>query len=578
MTDDRAPYDAEHPPFQPAAEKPLLDRAVPVSADLRTYKTSSLRRDVLAGITVAALAIPSSIAYAELARLPLVVGLYSLLLPTLAFAVTASSRRLMIGPETATATLTGVAIAPIVAADPSVAAAAAAALTLIVGAWYFVARLVRLGWIADYLSRPVLIGYLHGIAFTLIASQLAKLTGLSLSATRPVAQLVEAVQERSEISVTTLTLGLAVLAALFALKKWAPKFPGALIVVVASIACSYWFDWAAHGIAVIGKIPAGLPSAEIPNLPLADLKTLILPALGIFAVGFSDSILTARSYAGRHMEHVRANQELTALGVAAVVSGVTQGMPVSGSSSRTAVADSMGARTQVAALVSAGTVGIVLLFLTAPIAYLPATVLGAIIMFAGFSLINIDSWRELARNNRREFVIALVTTACVIGLGILHALVIAVVLSILDVVTRSARPHDAVLGYVPRLDRWANVEVHPSAQIEPGVVVYRLDDRLFFANASYFRARVHEAIAGAPTPTRCLVFDAEAVISIDSTGVEALHDLADDLRRHDITLVVARMRGRIDQQLQTAGVKRAIGPENFYATVRAAVAACAASE
>jgi MFS superfamily sulfate permease-like transporter len=313
-------------------------------------------------------------------------------------------------------------------------------------------------------------------------------------------------------------------------------------------------------------------------LPAADLKTLVLPALGIFAVGFSDSILTARTYAGRHMEHVRANQELTALGISAAVSGVTQGMPVSGSSSRTAVADSMGARTQVAALVSAGTVGMVLLFLTAPIAYLPATVLAAIIIFAGFSLVNVDSWRELARNNRREFTIALVTTGCVIGLGILHALVIAVVLSILDVVTRSAHPHDAVLGYVPRLDRWANVEVHNSAEIEPGVVVYRLDDRLFFANASYFVARVHEAIAGAPTPTRCLIFDAESVTSIDSTGLEAIHDLAGDLGRHDITLVVARMRGRIEQQLETAGVQRVIGRENFYATVRAAVAACALSE
>jgi SulP family sulfate permease len=578
MTDDGAPYDAEHPPFRPAAEKPLLQRAVPVSGDLRVYKTSSLRRDVLAGITVAALAIPSSIAYAQLAGLPPVVGLYALLLPTLAFATTASSRRLMIGPEAATATLTGVAIAPIVAADPSVAAAAAAALALLVAGWYFVARLARLGWIADYLSRPVLIGYLHGIAFVLITGQLAKLTGLSLSATRPVQQIVEVLREWGDISWTTFSLGLAVLAVLFALKRWLPKVPGALIVVVASIACSYWFDFAAHGIALVGNIPSGLPSGELPKIPAADLKTLVLPALGIFAVGFSDSILTARSYAGRHMEHVRANQELGALGIAAAVSGLTQGMPVSGSTSRTAVADSMGARTQVAALVSAGTVGAVLLFLTAPIAYLPATVLGAIIIFAGFGLINPDAWRELARNNRREFVIALVTTACVIGLGILHALVIAVVLSILDVVNRSARPHDAVLGYVPRLDRWANVEVHTSARIEPGVVVYRLDDRLFFANAAYVTARVHEAIAGAPTPTRCLVFDAESVISVDSTGLEALHDLADDLRRHDITLVVARMRGRIDQQLQTAGVKRAIGPENFYATVRAAVAACAASE
>lgn len=578
MTNESSPYDAEHPPFRPAAEKPLLQRAVPVAADLRVYKTSSLRRDVLAGITVAALAIPSSIAYAQLAGLPPVVGLYALLLPTLAFATTASSRRLMIGPEAATATLTGVAIAPIVAADPPRAAAAAAALALIVAGWYFVARLARLGWIADYLSRPVLIGYLHGIAFVLITGQLAKLTGLSLSATRPVQQVVEVVGEWEDISWTTFSLGLAVLAVLFALKQWRPKMPGALIVVVASIAASYWFDFAAHGIALVGNIPSGLPSGELPKLPAADLKTLVLPALGIFAVGFSDSILTARSYAGRHMEHVRANQELSALGIAAAVSGVTQGMPVSGSSSRTAVADSMGTRTQVAALVSAGTVGLVLLFLTEPIAYLPATVLGAIIIFAGFGLIGLDSWRELARNNRREFVIALVTTACVIGLGILHALIIAVVLSILDVVSRSAHPHDAVLGYVPRLDRWANVEVHPSAQVEPGVVVYRLDDRLFFANASYVTARVHEAIAGAPTPTHCLVFDAESVISVDSTGLEALHDLADDLRRHDITLVVARMRGRIEQQLRTAGITRAIGPENFYATVRAAVAACAASE
>jgi SulP family sulfate permease len=563
----------EASPFRPAKREALLTRAIPVAAQLPRYRAPSARRDLLAGVTVAALALPSAMAYAEVAGLSPVNGLYALLLPTVAYVLLGSSRQLIVGPEGSVSTLVAVAILPLAAAGTAAAVELAAMLALLVAACFALARVLRLGWIADYFSRPVLLGYIHGVAVVLVIGQLGKLLGLSVEARNPLPQLWEVVRELGSVSGVTLAVAAVALGVLLALRYVMPRLPAALVVVVAAIGLSWALDLQADGVAIVGAIPAGLPSVDVPTPALQDVVHLVPAAAGIFLVSFADEILTARSFAGKRNQHVRASQELLAMGAANAAAGFTQGFSIGASGARTAVNDSMGARTQIAALVAAGTVLGILLFLTEPVQYLPKAVLGAVIVSAAIGLVDPQAWRALAAVDRVEVAIAGVTTACVIGLGVLEALVVAVGLSVIDTVRRSARPHDAVLGWVERLGRYGDVSLHRTARVTPGVVVYRLDDRLFFANARYFKGRVREAIRAAPEPASWLVFDAEAVTHVDSTGLEALDQLTRDLRREGITLVVARLKTRLDAQLESAGVTETIGRDRFYPTVQAAVAA-----
>jgi high affinity sulfate transporter 1 len=570
----------ERSPFQAARPEPLLTRTIPVSGQLPGYRVPSARRDLVAGMTVAALAIPAAMAYAEVAGVSPVNGLYALLLPAVAYVLLGSSRQLVVGPEGSIATLVGAAVLPLAVAGSADAAELAAMLALLVGLCFALAWVLRLGWIADYFSRPVLIGYIHGVAVILVISQLAKLFGQSIDAREPLAQLSEILQELGSVSGATLVVGAIALAILLVLRFVMPRLPAALLVVVASIGFSWALDLQGHGIAVVGPIPAGLPSFALPSPAWQDIVKLIPAAVGIFLVAFSDEILTARSFAGKHNQHVRGSQELLAMCAANTAAGFTQGFSVGASGSRTAVNDGMGARSQVAGVVAAATVLVVLLVLTEPVQYLPSAVLGAVIVSAAIGLVDVHAWRALAAVDHVEVAIAGVTTGCVIVFGVLEALVVAVGLSMIDTVRRSARPHDAVLGWVERLGRYADVSLHPSATITPGVVVYRLDDRLFFANARYFKGRVGEAIraARAPAPVSWLVFDAEAVTYADSTGLEALEQLTNDLRRDQITLVVARLRTRMEEQFELSSLTETIGPEHFYPTVHAAVEAFGRSQ
>ena len=559
-------------PFQQPARRPLLQRLVPIIEHVPGYRAGTLRQDLLAGVTVAALALPASLAYAEIAGLSPVIGLYALLLPAIAYTFFGSSRQLIVGPEGSISALVGTAIIPLTA-DPQQRASLAALLALLVGGVFLGARLARVGWIADYFSRPVLIGYLHGVAIVLIVGQLGKLFGLSISAQAPPAKIIEFIEEIDEISWITLAVGLTSLALLLFTRWLSRKFPGALLVVVLAIAISAAVGLAQKGVPVVGQIPQGLPTVELPGLQPRDILTLLPPAVGIFFVGFSSQILIARSFAGRHGQHIEANAELVAMGAANLVAGISQGLPIGASDSRTAVNDQMGARTQVSGLITAVVIGLVLLFLTEPIQYLPTATLGAVIVVAALGLVNFDDWRGLARVSRMEIAIALITTVGVVTVGVLRALLLAVALSVVDAVRRSAAPHDAVLGWVERLDRYADVRLHPSAKIVPGVLIYRLDDRLFFANANYVEGRIREAISGAPAPIHWLVFDAEALNHVDATGVRMLTELIESLRTESITFVLARLHSPTSDRLDEAGVLDLVGEEHLYPTVRAAVQA-----
>jgi SulP family sulfate permease len=544
---------------------------LPVSGDMGGYRPATGGRDVLAGLTVAALALPAGMAYAEIAGVSPVNGLYCLLLPAIAYAVFGSSKQLSIGPEGSIAALVAAGILPLVSAGGHEAAVLASMLALMVGACYVVAWVGRVGWIADYFSRPVLVGYIHGVVVVLIVGQLGKMLGIDVSARDPIPQLAEVIANLTHVSGPTVEVSAVTLVILIALRLRVPQAPSALIVVVGMIALSWWLDMDSHGIATVGHIPSGLPSLRVPTPPVTDILQLIPAAIGIFLVGFADEILTARSFAGRRRQHVRANQELLAMAVSTAGAGFSQGFPIGASNSRTAVNDSMGASTQVAGVVAAAAVAVVLLFLTAPVAYLPKAVLGCVIVTAAASLVNRSQWQALYDTDRIEFTIAALTCAGVIVTGVLQALTVAVSLAILDVVRRSARPHDAVLGRVDSLGTYADVAVHRDAVLTPGVVVYRLDDRLFFANAEYVTGRIREAIHGAPQPVRCLVFDCEAMSHIDATGLEAVEALCKDLADDHIDLVLGRVHSHIWEQLDGAGLIEKIGPENVYPTITAAV-------
>jgi sulfate permease, SulP family len=574
----KAGYGDERSPFRPAADAPLLERAVPVAGELPDYGPPTARRDVVAGVTVAALALPAAMAYAEVAGVSPVHGLYALLLPALAYALFGSSRQLIIGPEGSISALVAAAVLPIAAAGSDAAAATAAMLALLVGACFLLARLVRLGWIADYFSRPVLIGYIHGVAVVLIVGQLGKLLGIPVDARDPLPQLAEVARELGDASGATILVGGVALVSLLAMRRFVPLLPAALIVVSVSIAASWALDFSGRDVAILGPIPSGLPSFDIPSVPAATVLELLPAAVGIFLVSFADGILTARSFAGKHDQNVQANQELVAFGTANIAAGLTQGFSIGASGSRTAVNDSMGARTQVSGLVAAAAVALVLLFLTEPMQYLPKTVLAAVIISAAIGLVDTAAWRAIASVGRVEVVIAAVTMTGVVLFGVLQALIVAVALSVLDTVRRSAQPHDAVLGWTERLGRYANVELHPSATITPGVVVYRLDDRLFFANARYVKGRIREAVRGAPERVSWLVFDAEAVTHVDATGVEALEDLERLLARDGITLLLARMKGPLEARLEGTSFGATMSQERRFPTVRAAVEYCVAQD
>jgi len=577
MVDDDRPQAASRggdlpgdTPFLPAAKQSWTHRIVPVAEHIPGYRGAWLGRDALAGITVAALALPAAMAYGELAGLSPVIGLYTLLLPAVAYAVFGSSRQVIVGPEGAIAAMVGAALIPMTP-DPAERASLAALLALLVGVAYLVALLARLGWIADYLSRPVLIGYMNGVAIVMIIGQLSKVFGLSVAADTPVDQIREMVREIDQVSWPTVLVGGVCLTLLLVTRWLAPKIPAPLIVVVMAIIASAAFGLAGHGVAVVGEIPAGLPSVRLPDLHLTSILELAPVAIGIFFVSFSDEILVARSFAGRHGQHIRPAAELTAMGAASLAAAVSQGMPVGASGSRTAVNDQMRGRTQVAGLLAACVVALVLLFLTAPMQYLPKATLGAVIVVASIGLIEPAAWRGLARVSKTEVVIAAITMIGVIVIGVLPALLLAIALAVIDVIRRSATPHDAVLGWVERLGRHADVRMHPSARVTPGVLIYRLDDRLFFANATYVQGRIREAVAGAPQLPHWFVFDAEGLSHVDATGTDALIELIESLRKQSITMVFARLKDPVADRLRKAGIFDLIGEEHSYPTVRAAV-------
>ncbi|MFD1930122.1 sulfate permease [Nonomuraea mangrovi] len=535
------------------------------------YRREWLRGDALAGLTVAAYLVPQVMAYATVAGLPPVAGLWAALAPLALYALLGSSRRLSVGPESTTALMTAVVVGPLATGDPGRYATLAAALAVAVGLLCLVCRLLRLGFVADLLSRPILVGYMAGVAVIMIAGQLGKITGVPVSGTHPIAEVVSFARGMTQTHPATLLLSIAVLILLFLAQWRLPRLPAPLLAVLLATACVTLFGLERYGIKVVGEIPAGLPAPAVPAP--ADLRGLLLPAFGVLLVGYSDNVLTARSFAARHNEQIDANRELLALGVANVGAGVLHGFPVSSSASRAALAEAAGGRTQVYSLVALAAVVGVLLFAGPLLADFPVAALGAIVIYAAVRLIDVAAFRRLASFRRNEFLLALGAFTGVLVFDILYGVLLAVGLSVAEMLYRVARPHDAIQGIVPGLAGMHDVDDYPQARTVPGLVVYRYDSPLFFANAEDFRRRALAAVDRHEGAVSWFVLNAEANVEVDATALDAVESLRAELTRRGIVFAMARVKQDLRASLDAFGLTAAIGEDLLFPTLPTAVQA-----
>ena len=545
----------------------------PGVAQFRGYKRAWLRGDLLAGLTVAAYLIPQVMAYATLAGLSPIVGLWAALAPLLIYALLGSSRHMSVGPESTTALMVVAVLAPFASGDASRYAALAAVLGVLVGAMCLLAGIARLGFLANLLSRPVLVGYMTGVALVMMASQLGKLTGASVVGDEFVDQMRSFARGVGDLHWPTMLLAGAVLAFLLALHRWAPRVPGPLIAVLAAAAAVAALSLESKGIVVVGSVPSGLPTPAVPLVSPNELAALVIPAAGIAIVAFSDNILTARIFATRHGYEIDANAELRAIGVCNIAAGLTRGFPVSSSGSRTAIGDAVGSRTQIYSLVALSLVLMVMLFASDLLAQFPSAALGALVVYAALRLIDVSEFRRLARFRRSELVIALMTTAAVLGIGVLYGVLAAVALSVLDLPRRVARGHDSVLGFVPGVAGMHDIDDYPQAELVPGLVVYRYDAPLCFANAEDFRSRALQAVDHYPQPVEWFVLNAEANVEIDMTALDALDRLRADLEGRGILFAMARVKQDLRDALKAGGLLTKIGDERIFMTLPTAVEA-----
>jgi len=545
---------------------------------LRAYDRSWLRGDVLAGITVAAYAIPQVMAYAQLAGVPVGAGLWSLIAAACVYAVLGSSRQLSVGPESTTAVLTAATIAPLAGGDAERFAVLAAVLALVVAAYALVAWAFRLGFVADLLSRPVLIGYLAGVAIIMMVGQLSRIFGVEVDGDTIVEQVVSFARAVAEggVDAASTAIGLGTIAALLVVQRRWPRAPGPLLAVVVSAGLVTAFSLQDNGVAVVGDIPVGLPEFGLGGVTWADVQALLLPALGVLVVGYTDNVLTARAFAARSGGSVDANAELLALAGANAAAGLVRGLPVSSSGSRTAIGQSSGSRSQLYSLVMAVSVVVALVAFRPVLEAFPVAALGGIVVYAALRLIEVAEFRRLRAFRRNEFLLALAAMAGVLVLDILYGVLLAVALSVAELLYRVARPHDGILGIVPGLAGMHDVDDYPEAVQEPGLVVYRYDSPLFFANAQDFRVRALAAVAEAPAevrPVRWFLLNAEANIEVDSTAVAALEEVRSALAERGVVFAMARVKQDLRVVLDRAGFSQRVGDDLIFPTLPTALAA-----
>ena len=540
---------------------------------VRTYQRKWLTRDIIAGLVLTTLLVPQGMAYAELAGLPAITGLYTTVMCLVAYAIFGPSPYLVLGPDSSLGPMIAAAILPLAAGDTAMAVALAGMLALLVGLICVGAGVARLGFVADLLSKPVRVGYLAGLAITIFIGQLPKLFGFSVDADSTLEELAAFLSNIDQTNIWALGVGLLTLAIILGFRHWAPKSPGILFAVVASIAVTVIFDLAAKGVEVVGVLPQGFPLPSFPIVPLSSIPTLAATALGISLVAIGDTISTSAGFASRRGYEVDSDQEMVGIGSANVLAAFFQGFPVSTSSSRTAVADQSGAKTQLTGIVAALLVLSMLLFIPGLVRNMPQPALAAIVIAASITLFDLKALRRFWSIRKSELAFAIICILGVVLVGVLEGIVIAVVISILGFFERAWRPYSAVLGQVEDVPGYHDIERYPEAKQIPGILLIRWDAPLFFANASLFRQTIREKLAKTEPAPYWVVVTAEPVTDVDTTAADMLVDLDLELNAKDIHLVFAELKDPVKDKIIRYCLLDTIDRRHFYHTIDSAVAA-----
>ncbi|MEN6370542.1 MAG: solute carrier family 26 protein [Armatimonadota bacterium] len=549
--------------------KVQLTSLIPGLAWIRIYERASFKYDLVAGLSVAAVALPTGIAYAPLVGVPPVYGIYASILSLVAYALFGSSRQLIVGPDAATAVLVGAALVDIAGGDTSKYVGLAATLTLMTGLICVIAGVIRLGFVANFLARPILMGFMNGVGLSIIAGQLSKLFGYSVPSTGFFRTVFYFFSKIGQTNAVTLIVGVSALALLMSLRRKSRRIPAPLIAVIAGIIAVTLFNLKKYGVATAGTVPAGLPPITVPYPGSSDLGALILSALGIAIVGFSSGMVTARGFASKNGYDLDANQEFIGLGVANIAAGISQGFAVSGTDSRTAISDSTGGKTQMTGIIAAAVMLIALLIFTAPLSYLPVAVIGAVLISAAVGLFNFPYMKYLWSVSKPDFLLAVVTSLGVITVGVLPGIIVAVSLAMLQILKRSSRPPDAILGEIPGQEGYFDVAKYPEAVQIPGLVIYRIDSAILFFNADYLQMRAREITSDAMP--EWFILDAESIPVMDTTAVDHLDKALTELKKGNITFILARPNEQVRDMLDRTGLTEKIGEGHIFRSVRSAV-------
>lgn len=551
------------------------ERWLPLWPLLRNYQRKWLLKDLFAGLALSAILVPVGLSYAEAARLPIMVGLYATIGALVGYALFGPSRILVLGPDSALAALIGATVVPLAQGDAAQTIALASALAVMAGVICVMLGLAKLGFVTDLLSQPIRYGYLNGIAVTLIASELPRLLGLPNSgstAIESVSHMARGIAGH-EVNVVSAAIGLACIAVVLLLRRYAPRVPGVLIALMGAGFAGWWLhrQQVAVGPAV-EPFAAGWIAPHLPRLSLTSIQSIASGAIAIALISFADTSILARVFARTPAEQTDRNQELVALGAANLFSGLLSGCPVSSSTSRTPVAQAAGAQTQVANLVAAAMTGLLLFVAPSLTTHLPDAALAAVVICAALAIVEIGRVARLYRMHRSEFAVSLLCVGGVVLLGVLPGIFVAVGLSLASFVWRAWHPYDAVLGRVPGRRGYHDISRHPEAQRVEGLLLYRWDAPLFFANAEIFAAHLRRAMARAPAPIKSIVIAAEPVTDIDVTAADVLANLHDELRAAGVRLCFAEMKGPVKDRLRRYGLFEVFGGDgSFFATVGEAV-------
>jgi high affinity sulfate transporter 1 len=541
---------------------------------LSGYRRSWLVKDVVAGVVLTTLLVPQGMAYAELAGLPPITGLYTTIMCLLGYAVFGPSRILVLGPDSSLGPMIAATVLPLAAAggDPDRAVALAAMLALMTAVVMIAAGVAGLGFVADLLSKPTMIGYMNGLAVTILVGQLPKLFGFSVDGDGLIGEFVGFVQglARGDVVPAAAAVGLGGILVILVLQRWWSKIPAVLVMVVLAIAVSALFRLDEHGVSLIGVLPKGFPPLTIPSVGWSDVAPLAGGALAIALVSLADTISTASSFAVRTGQEVRGNQEMIGIGAANLAAGLFQGFPVSTSASRTAVAERAGSRSQLTGVTGAALIIVMIVFVPGLFQALPQAALAAVVITAALSLADLRATARLWHQRKVEFSLSIVAFLGVALLGVLPGIAIAVGLSILNVFRRAWRPYQTTLGLVDGLAGYHDVQSHPEARLLPGLVLYRFDAPLFFANAKTFRDEI-AALARSDPPPGWIVVAAEPITDVDTTAADVLFELDHLLDEHGQTLVFAGLKDPVRRKIERYGLTREIEPRHFFPTVEAAV-------